>query len=362
MKTSQANNKYFEILLDNSIVSKSDLDGNITYVNDNFVEATGFSKEEAVGHNHNILRHPNTANSVFKNLWDTIKNGQVFREKVLSKRKDGSDFWAETIIIPLLEDDNTPVEYIAIRKDITDFLEIKKQIIEQKKINEAKDSFLLLFTHELKTPLNAIINFSKYLLKVGTENIATSKKINLLEQIELSSLKMLEDVTQLLELSKLKSNRLTYNSSIFNICDALNDVIKEHASLAKDNNTSILFYSCERNYYMKSDLYRVKQILSNIVSNAIKYSNSKVHVYTKCHEDRCDIVVDDDGDGIKDKEKIFELFEQDGDRLKEKKGTGIGLSFVKYLCKDLNIKYSVEDSKELGGLSFRLTVKLTRGR
>lgn len=68
MTTNQANEEYFKILLDNSIVSKSDLNGNITFVNDNFVKTLGFTKEESIGYNHNILRHPNTPDSVFQEL------------------------------------------------------------------------------------------------------------------------------------------------------------------------------------------------------------------------------------------------------------------------------------------------------
>ena len=361
--------KYFNTLLEHSIVSKSDLEGNITYVNENFEKATGFSAYEALGENHNILRHPDTPDSAFKLLWTTIKAKQVFRGKVLSRKKDGSDFWADTTIIPLVDNkSNEIIEYIAIRTDITEFLEIKREIkkrkqkeIEQQKVAEAKDSFLVLFTHELKTPLNAIINFSKYILKTGCDNIPYAKRRKLLEQIEISALKMFEDVTQLLELSKLKSHRLTYNLSVFNIFDAINEVVDEHAALAKEYDVSISS-SYSEGCYTKNDIYRVKQILANIVSNAIKYSNSKVRLYVECHHDKCNLIIEDDGESIQNKEKIFELFEQNGDTLKDKKGTGVGLNFVKYLCKDLDITYKLEDSKELGGLSFKITFKLIRGK
>ncbi|MBL0708488.1 MAG: HAMP domain-containing histidine kinase, partial [Sulfurimonas sp.] len=238
----------------------------------------------------------------------------------------------------------------------------KQQEIEQKKINEAKDSFLLLFTHELKTPLNAIINFSKYMLKTDCDKIPTKKRIKLLKQIKLSALKMLEDVTNLLELSKLKSNKLTYNLSVFSIYKATKEVINQHNALAKEHDVAVHFCVCENNYFVNSDVYRFKQILSNILSNAIKYSNSKVHIHIEWHDDKCDIIVEDDGASVKNKDKIFELFEQEGDALKDKKGTGIGLSFVKYLCQDLDIAYSLTDSKKLGGLSFKTTIKLIRGK
>ena len=357
------NLQYFSTLLEHSIVTKSDLEGNITYINDNFTKVTGFTREDALGENHNILKHPDTLDTTFDELWKTIKAGEVYRNRVLSRKKDGSDFWAETIIIPLKDDDsNEIIEYIAIRNDITEFLHLKRTIAkakikeeEQQQITKAKDSFLVLFSHELKTPLNAIINFSKYLLKnIGKTPIEKQKK--LLEKVVLSSTKMLEDVTQLLELSKIKSNKLTYNITPFKVCEILDKVIQEHESLAQEHHIKITkHYSCQK-CGMQSDVYRFKQIISNVLSNAIKYSKSKVHVELNCCEKYWSVHIEDDGNGIKDKEKVFELFEQNEDDIttREKEGTGIGLSFVKLLCKDLGFTYLLEDSKKLGGLNFQL--------
>jgi PAS domain S-box-containing protein len=365
MNENEANLKYFEILLENSIVSKSDLYGNITFVNDNFLKVTGFSKEECMGKNHNILRHPETPDSVFKELWTTIKNGDIFRERVLSRKKDGSDFWAETIIIPLLDTNNNVIEYIAIRRDITDFLHMKRKIQQQavdkekqQKISKAKNDFLLLFTHELKTPLNAIINFSQYLLK-NRGKVNPTKSEMLLTKIYNSSKNMLEDVTQLIELSKLKSNKLKYNLSIFSINEAIDEVLTKHISLCDELKVTLLNCLSKHNIYINSDFYRFTQILSNIISNAIKYSKGKVCLHVEEDGEYYEIIVEDNGDGVVNKEKIFEMFEQNDDDIKtrQSKGTGIGLSFVKLLCKDLNIQYKVEDSKELGGLKFSLIIK-----
>jgi len=358
---------YFDTLLNHSIVTKSSPEGNITYINANFTKATGFTAKDVLGKNHNVLRHPNNSNKVFQKLWTTIKNGDVFRDRLLSKKKDGSDFWAETTIIPLVDDKTKEItEYICIRNDITEFLYIQREIHkqkvkeeEQKKISDAKDSFLILFSHELKTPLNAIINFSKYLLKnVGKTPIEKRKK--LLKQIDLSAAKMLKDVTSILELSKIKSNKLTYNISTFNIYDALDEVMQEHEALAIEHSIETIKCYTEKTLFIKSDLHRFKQILSNIISNAIKYGTNSVHVDLNSSETEHTISVEDDGNGIKNKEKMFELFEQNEDDIntRDKKGTGIGLSFVKFLCRDLDIIYSLEDSKKLGGLNFQLKVKI----
>jgi len=360
------NLQYFNSLLDDSIVTKSDLHGNITYINDNFTKATGFSQEDAIGKNHNIMRHPDTPNNVFQELWGTIKTGKIFRGRVLNKKKDGSDFWAETTVIPLIDKESKEViNYIAIRNDITDFLHMKRNIIkhkaqkeEQKMISKAKDSFLVLFTHELKTPLNAIINFSKYLLKnVGKTDIEKQKK--LLTQIGLSSTKMLENVTDLLELSRLKANKLEFNLTKFNVYNSLIDVINSHESLANEHNIKVLQSNSCRTCYIKSDIFRFKQIIANILSNAIKYSKSTVHIYVTCTDTTTSVTIEDDGNGIKNKEKALEMFEQtEGDvKLRSQKGTGIGLSFVKLLCDELKFEYKLEDSEKLGGVKFTITTR-----
>lgn len=366
--------RYFTILLENSIVSKADLQGNITFINENFIKTTGFSKKEAIGKNHNILRHPDVPSKIFRDMWNTIKSARVWRGRLLSRNKDGSDFWAEITIIPLVDKGtNKIIEYIGIRNDITEFLLMQRNLYrqkvqkrEQKKITAAKDAFLILFTHELKTPLNAIINFTKYLLKHvsdGTINaIKPKKRQKLLEEIEQSASKMLIDVTQILELSKLKSNKLSYNISEFDVRDALKEAFKEQDTLCKKYGVTVkMDFKCQ-NCYIKSDFYRFNQILSNIISNAIKYSNGSINITQKYSDGLCIILVEDNGPGIKNKEKIFELFEQEDDNMatRESHGTGVGLHFVKYLCKDLNIDYKLEDSATLGGLMFILNCPATR--
>lgn len=366
--------RYFDALIDSSVVSKTDPEGIITHVNENFTKVTGFRPEEAIGKSHNILRHPDTPDRIHKHLWNTIKKGEVWRERVVNRNKDGTDFWADTIIVPLQDEKSAEIlEYIAIRRDITDFLMMQRQLHkqriqeeQQKKIAEAKDSFLLLFTHELKTPLNAIINFTKYLLKHVSQdtinNIPLTKRQKLLEQIESSANKMLGDVNNLLEISKLQTNKLYYNYSLIDVCDVLTEVINDHEALAKEHDTEVsLTCKCKKSF-LTSDIYRLKQIIANVLSNAIKYSNKRVEITTHSLETRSIITIEDDGPGIKDKEKVFELFEQVGKDLKtrDQKGTGIGLYFLKLLCNDLKIKYSLEDSSKLGGLKFSLYIPIRR--
>ena len=365
-----AERHYFQKLIDFAIVSQTDVDGNITYVNDNFINVTGYSLEELMGQNHRIIKHPSTPTEVFEGMWGTITKGDVWRAHIINRNKDGSDFWAETIIIPFKDENSGKIlQYLAIRHDITEFLqkeraanEIKRKAKEQEELAEAKDAFLILFTHELKTPLNAILNFAQYLYKhmPHIDEVPKAKRLYLLEQIYKSASSMLENVTNILDLGKLRHQKLHYNMSLFNVKESILDVIEKHSSLALENKRTMLFQSDGNDPFLTSDEYRFKQILSNILSNAIKYGHTLVEIFLISDSEKIEIIVQDDGKGVKDKVEVFELYTQSssGPSGIEKKGTGIGLHFVKLLCEGLNLEYKIEDSSTLGGAKFILTKRL----
>lgn len=359
--------QYFNALIDASIVSQTDKDGTIMYVNDNFTQVTGYRKEEILGKNHRLLKHPSNPPTMYQHLWKTITQGDVWRERMLNINKDGRDFWADTIIIPC-KDERTGeiVQYLAIRRDITQMLEERRiaqakelKANEQSKISEAKDAFLILFTHELKTPLNAIMNFSHYLYKNmhRIEEIPKDKRIHLLQQIYKSAATMLENVTDILDLSRLRNHKINYIYTLFNLKESILDVINRHEALACENKRKVIFQDDGSDPLLSSDEFRFKQIIANILSNAIKYSASLVEIFLFCNRQKIEIIIEDDGKGIREKESVFELYAQSssGNTTMEKKGTGIGLNFVKLLCDDLGFSCIIEDSLSLGGAKFILT-------
>ena len=104
------------------IVTKTDLDGKITFANENFYKTSGFSKDEVLGKTHKIIRHPNNQNSLFKKLWETISSKKTWQGRLQNMKKDGSSYWIDTTISPILNKDNEIVEYIAIRHDVSKLL------------------------------------------------------------------------------------------------------------------------------------------------------------------------------------------------------------------------------------------------
>ena len=112
-----------------SLVSKTDTRGIITYVNDAFIKICGYSREDLIGKNHNIVRSPDVSKSIFKNMWDTIKNKQIWNGLVKNRAKDGSAYFVEATIIPILNSNGEIVEYISMRTDITQEVELREDIV-----------------------------------------------------------------------------------------------------------------------------------------------------------------------------------------------------------------------------------------
>jgi methyl-accepting chemotaxis protein len=110
------------------IVSETDLKGNITYVNDMFCEVAQYSRQELMGANHNIVRHPDMPKEAFKDMWSTIGRGQTFKAIVKNKRKDGTPYFVFGVFTPVLGYNGKPVKYIGIRFDITEATEEKQEM------------------------------------------------------------------------------------------------------------------------------------------------------------------------------------------------------------------------------------------
>lgn len=125
--------QYREVVEDSNIISKSDLRGNITYVNDKFCEVTLYEREEIINKPHSILKGENSK-EVFKELWETISNKKTWRGFLRNRRKDGEFYYVNITIRPILDEDNEIIEYIAIRHEITDL--IHKSIELEKSLRE----------------------------------------------------------------------------------------------------------------------------------------------------------------------------------------------------------------------------------
>ena len=127
--------EYKKAIDESSIVSKTDKNGLITFVNKKFCEISGYEEDELIGKSHNIVRHPSMTKEFFNNLWKTITNKEIFKGVIVNKKKNGLVYYVDTTIIPILDENKNIEEFIAIRHDITKVYEQKK-LIEKQFIDE----------------------------------------------------------------------------------------------------------------------------------------------------------------------------------------------------------------------------------
>lgn len=134
--------QYQEAADHSSIISKTDLKGKITYVNEEFCKISEYEKEELLGKAHSIIRHPDNPRKLFENMWKTIENKKVWKGTIKNMSKSGKTYYVKTTIKPILDVNGEILEYIALRDDITDIMNPKKQLEDL--IYSVEESVLVL--------------------------------------------------------------------------------------------------------------------------------------------------------------------------------------------------------------------------
>jgi len=221
-----------------AIVSKTDLEGIITYVNDIFCNTSQYSKEELVGKNHNILRHHDMPSIVFKHMWEEIQDGKIWKGKLKNRAKDGSSYYVNANIFPIFNTNNEIKEYIAIRFLTTNEevknREFKKKVLEQYQESKRRDFTSRRMIDELKKQLIKYENFDLLefsLKKMKKKSLECTSQLNFTEnknknlEVEFTNYKknVLKNVSAILE----KNKRLQMKSDVHDSkVDALKEEIK----------------------------------------------------------------------------------------------------------------------------------------
>lgn len=354
-------NQYKSAVDISAVVSKTDPEGLITYVNDRFCAISGYRVEELIGKNHNIIRHPETPKKVFRDLWSTVLSGQVWQGIIKNKNRDGEAYMVDSTIIPLTNRYGEVVEFISIRHDVTEMHRAKERAEEER---VAKEQFLANMSHEIRTPLNAILGFVGLLKERITEGV----EAKYIDTINSSGKVLLNVINDILDFAKIEKGKLEIETISFLVQLEFQSVIELFSANAREKSVNLLLHIDEKvPRCIVSDPFRLKQVISNLLSNAIKFTpegkSVTLDVRYQTEERILEVSVIDEGIGIpeENQKNIFEAFTQTDATITRKfGGTGLGLSICSSIIQLLEGTISLE-SKEGVGSKFYFRIPVQEG-
>jgi PAS domain S-box-containing protein len=269
--------------------------------------------------------------------------------ELIALKKDKSTLPIELTIAPLIIDDNWYA--VAIARDMSERKENEKKL---KEANKAKSEFIANMSHEFRTPMNVVIGISKALINYDSSNLS-GEQIEGLKHIFQSGTRLLDLVNDLLDLAKIESRKMVVTLKPFSIEKLLGDLKGLAEELTKEKN---LTFSVRKGQklpeYLISDQRKLYQILVNLISNAVKFTEKgKIQLYVYKLKSHLYFEVRDTGIGISrdNIEKVFEKFSQiDSSAQKKYKGTGLGLALCKDLVTLLNGQINIESELDKGSL------------
>ncbi len=330
----------------------------VTFISDNAREIFGYSSEELM-HDPELwdgLIHPDDKTHALEEL-NNILSSRSLTQEYRIKTHDGGYKWVYEELKIINDDHNEPLCIIGCRYDITQRKHAETELIAAKieadRANQAKSQFLSRMSHELRTPLNAIMGFSQ--LSDYDKTLSDSQR-DIAKKIYNAGKHLLILIDEILDLAKIESGNINLSMQPVSTTEVINDCLALTKTLASSRNISIKFNPENGNeYIIIADHIRFKQVLLNLVSNAIKYNKADGQVEIYCSEHKTDKVrinVSDSGAGI-DKQKILHLYEpfnRLGAEAANIEGTGIGLVITRQLVELMGGELGVESTPGKGAV------------
>lgn len=331
----------------------TDLNGNIEYVNPAFERITGYSLEEVKGKNPRFLKSGQHPPEFYENLWKTILSGKSWQGIIVNRRKDGKEYTEEMIISPIKNDRGEIISFVAIKKDVTERIkaeeELKRARLKAEESDRIKSNFLSMMSHEVRTPLNVILGFID-IIKTSVDSEHFPEKNHIFSVIERNSKRLLTLINDIIDISRIESNEMKLDIRTYEVQPLLMKARAEFDYKAKAKGLRFIDDYNLNGVYVKVDEVRFNQILSNLISNAIKFtSQGEIKISGKLVDNKVCISVSDTGIGIPKEflPHIFEFFRQAEEGYNRNfEGAGLGLAITKKLVNMMKGEIYVES--ELG--------------
>ena len=351
--------KLFETNTDGISISKLNLDGTVGKIiemNESAAKILGYSKSEIINHYPFELELHTNEDIVKERISQIQKNGEAVFETTL-RNKNGAEILAEVKAI-LFKYNNEPA-ILNIARDITERKKNELELIKAKEKAEEserlKSSFLQNMSHEIRTPLNSIVGFSE---RICSPNVPNDKKNLFADIISSSSFQLLSIVSDILTISSLETKQEYLSVDTKSVNKMLDEIFELFLPQAQCKSIELKLnkHLSENDIVISTDFTKLNQILSNLISNAIKFTQKGyVEFGYEKKNSLLEFFVKDTGIGIaEDKQEIiFERFAQADESIKfDYGGTGLGLSICKGFLEILGGKIWVQSSINIGSTFF----------
>lgn len=366
----------------------TNVNAEIEYVNEAFLSASGYQREEVIGKDPKMLQSGRTPQKTFLSLWESLSHNKAWRGEFYNLRKDGSEYIAQAIVAPVHSPDGNLTHYVSVNEDISHKKQLSKelndyrhnletlveerttQLAEARKraeaANLAKSAFLANMSHEIRTPMNAIVGFTHLL----QQSELTAEQKDQLTKVDASAAHLLSVINDVLDISKIEAEKLVLEQSDFHL-DSLFDHVQE--MLRGQAVVKGLCFKVEQDdepRWLRGDLTRLRQALLNFASNAVKFAEKgTIYLRAKTLADFGDEVlmrfeVEDPGIGIEPDQlfRLFDAFEQaDVSTTRVHGGTGLGLAIAGHLAQMMGGEVGA-DSVPGQGSTFWFSALLGRGQ
>lgn len=331
----------------------TDTSAEIQYANPAFEKMTGYAKEELIGKNTRILNSGIHSDSFYETLWKTISSGRIWHDEIINKKKDGSLYTEEMTITPVIDRNHKIVNYVAIKRDISD----KKEL--EKKLDQLRKEYEAFMRHELKNYLTPVKGYSELLLAIGSDNLSEQQK-TILNKINAGSNKIVKIVDEIKKLHDFEDGLFELDLIKSDIHTIIRQVISDFDLTLSKTGVTIDFRYDDFDSTIYMDLNLLPGVFFNLIKNAIEhvqYSDNEDEktVTIDLNHDLSNIIIRINNKGAPVSPERLKLFFEkfNTDRSVKISGSGLGTTYAYLVTKAHGGGITVE-SDEIEGTTVTL--------